>query len=243
MGLFSLNKTCWKNLLLLSTAALCSCICVLQAQFIQVIDCLTPLCPHPCFLYLADPFAWMSQKCSRRLSLLICCVLVWQMGESERSLCHNVLWKLSCPLCSQTSGMFPFVQVPSDTQLRSCVIILADGFPDYILCNNLIAIWYNNSAYSEFTEMFCWAFLVLLVPLLVHFYTLIFMVSVDWKSHSLSSSLLGLVCWENLFLHCSYLLCSIFLCLCTAGFRSWIQVSCTTINCCKVDEFIPTSKF
>lgn len=123
-----------------------------------MIDCLTPLSPHPFSLYSADLFAWMSHlKYPRRLSLLICCVLVWQMGESKSSLCHNALWKLSYPLCSHTSGMFPFVQVPSDTQLWSCVIILADDFQDIILWNNLIAIWYSNSAHClNLLRCFAW---------------------------------------------------------------------------------------
>lgn len=148
MGFFCLKETCWKNLLLLSTAAVCSCICVLQTQFIQVIDCLTLISPHP-FFSLADLFAWMSHlRCPRRLSFLICCVWIWQLGESKSSLCHNVLRKLSHTLCSHISGRFPFVQAPSDTPLWSCVIILANDFQDFILCNNLIAIWYSNSAHN-----------------------------------------------------------------------------------------------
>lgn len=77
MGLFCLNQTCWKNLLLLSTAAVCSCICILKIQFLQVTDCLMPL--SPClFLYLADPFARISHsKSPGGLSSQIYYVLIW----------------------------------------------------------------------------------------------------------------------------------------------------------------------
>lgn len=87
----------------------------------------------------------------------------------------------------------------------SCVIVLADKLKDFILLNNLITIHYNSvcSIYSKFTELFCWALLLLLVSPLVPFYTLILMVSMDSESYSSSPPLLGLICRENLFLHCS----------------------------------------
>lgn len=177
MGLFSLKETCWKNLLLLSTAAVCSCICVLQTQFIQEIDCLTYThFPSPLFSLLSRPVCLdvpfeVSQKA---LIADMLCLDLTDRRKQKLSLTPCPL-EVVIPLCSHTSGMFPFVQAHSDTQLWSCVIVLPDDFQDFILCNNLIAIWYSNSAHNLLR---CFVFMVLLVPLLVHFYTLIFMVLV-----------------------------------------------------------------
>lgn len=160
MGLFFLKETCWKNLLLLSTAAVYSCICVLQTQFIQVIGCLTPLSPHPFFLYLADPILgcpiWSVPEGSH------CWYIVFWSDRWEKAKglsatmpfgsCHTpcVLIPLVCwyvPICA---GTFWYTA----TKLCDHLGWWLSGF---ILCNNLITIWYSNGAHcSNLLRCFAW---------------------------------------------------------------------------------------
>lgn len=63
MGLYLLESDLLENILLLSTAAVCSCTCVVQTKLIQVTDCLAPFSSHR-LLYLVNPFAAISHsKC------------------------------------------------------------------------------------------------------------------------------------------------------------------------------------
>lgn len=147
MGLCSLKGICWKNLLLLSKAAVCFCRCLTNPFYSSDWLLNTPF-PSPLFSLLSRPIGLdvpfeVSQKA------LIADVLCFDLTDGRKQKLSATMSFGSChtPLRSYTSGVFPFVQVPSDTQVQSCVIIMADDFQDFILYNNLIAIWYSNSAH------------------------------------------------------------------------------------------------
>lgn len=156
MGLFSLKVTCWKILLLLSTAAVCSYICVSQTRFIQVIGCLTLPSPHPFFLSrpvcLDVPFE-VSQKA------LIADMLGFDLTDGRKQ-------KFSLPQCPLEVVIplvfsYPwYVPICAGTFWYTAMKLcghLGWRFSGFILCNNLIAIWYSSSAHClNLLRCFAW---------------------------------------------------------------------------------------